>query len=78
MMKNEMVVKEVNFEGANLLATEKDGKIYVGVKWICNGIGLTQDQGKRQVKNLKDDFVLNRGVSNLTLPTSGEIGRAHV
>lgn len=68
---NEVMVKEINFEGANLLATEKDGKIYVGVKWICNGIGLTQDQSKRQVKNLKDDFVLTRGVSNLTLPTNG-------
>ena len=73
-MENNLIIKEVDFNGANLLAVQNsEGKIYVGVKWICKGIGLTEDQSKRQVKNIEKDLVINQGVSNLTLPTNGGI-----
>jgi len=61
-MNNNLIVKEVEFNGANLLAAQNNkGNIYVGVSYICNGIGLTRKQKDRQVSNVQEDIVLNKG-----------------
>jgi len=61
-MQNNLIVKEVNFNGANLLAAQNNkGKIYVGVSYICNGIGFNKNQKDRQVKNVQNDTILNKG-----------------
>lgn len=62
-MKNELVTKDVEFNGNYLKAAQdlKSGKIYVGVSWICNGIGFTKGQKDRQVINIQDDIVLKSG-----------------
>jgi len=72
-MNSNLAVKEVEFQGSKLLATQDKSseKIYVGVRWICDGIGLSEDQMKRQLKNIREDLVVSKGVSNLTLPTNG-------
>ena len=56
-------VKEVSFNGADLLAAQNkdDGKIYVGVSWVCSGIGFSKNQKDRQVKNVQSDVVHNNG-----------------
>jgi len=62
-MKNELVTKDVEFNG-DLLKVTKDletGKMYVGVSWVCNGIGFTKGQKDRQVLNIQEDIVLRRG-----------------
>lgn len=62
MIENNLIIKEVDFEGANLLAAQNnDGKIYVGVSYICNGIGLNKSQKDTQVQNIQKDYVLNKG-----------------
>lgn len=69
---NGLAVKDVQFNGATLRAAQDtENIIWVGVAWICRGIGLSQGQEKRQVTNLKDDIVLSQGVANLKLPTNG-------
>ena len=62
-MKNELVIKEVNFNGDNLMAVQDDsnGKVYVGVSWVCNGIGFEKGQKDRQVKNVQSDIVIKQG-----------------
>jgi phage antirepressor YoqD-like protein len=62
-MKNELVTKEVNFNGDSLMATQdmNTGKIYVGISWVCNGIGFNKHQKDRQVVNVQEDIVLKRG-----------------
>lgn len=62
-MKNELVVKEVNFNGDSLMVAQdnESGKIYVGVSWVCNGIGFTKGQKDRQVLNVQEDIVLKDG-----------------
>ena len=50
---------------------KRDGKIYVGVKWITEALGFSKGQHDRQVKNIQSDSVLSKGASNLTLPTKG-------
>jgi anti-repressor protein len=72
---NQLAVKEVNFNGDTLIAAQDQTteKVYIAVRWVCEGIGLTLDQAKRQIKNIKEDLVVSKGVSNLTLPTNGGI-----
>ena len=43
---------------------------FVGVKWVCQGIGLTDDQAKNERKKIGKDLVLSKGGSNLTLLTN--------
>ena len=67
-----LAIKDVEFNGATLRATQDtENIIWVGVAWVCRGIGLSQGQEKRQVANLKNDIVLSQGVANLQLPTNG-------
>ena len=67
-----LVIKDVEFNGATLRAAQDtENIIWVGVAWVCRGIGLSQGQEKRQVANLKNDIVLSQGVANLQLPTNG-------
>lgn len=73
MSENDLLVKTVDFEGDQLKAAQepKSKKVYVGVRWVCEGLGFTKDQMKRQLKNIREDIVTSKGVSSLTLPTNG-------
>ena len=65
-------IKTVPFMGNDLVAArDNDGKIWVGVRWMCEGIGLTEGQMKRQITNIQADRVLSRWGSNLVLNASG-------
>lgn len=70
---NSLTVKEVDFNGVTLMAThlEEEDKIYVGVKWVCEGIGLSLGQFQSQTRKIQEDLVLSQGVANLQLPTKG-------
>lgn len=71
---NDLQVKNIGFYGGEILGVKTpSGKIYMGVRQACRDIGLTEDQARRQVKNIQTDLVLNKGVSNLALPTRGGI-----
>lgn len=58
-----LAVKEVEFNGDPLMTckNEESEKVYVGVSWICNGIGFNKNQKDRQVKNIQEDMVLKQG-----------------
>jgi len=67
-MTTELMIKEVDFNGANLLAAQdNNGKIFVGVSYICNGIGFNKNQKDTQVKNVQNDIVLNKGCKHLSV-----------
>lgn len=68
-----MTVLEVDFSGDNLLAVKlkEDDKIYVGVSWVCEGIGLTKGQIQNERLKIQEDVVLKQGQRNLVLPTKG-------
>ena len=69
-MNNNLIVKEVEFNGNNLLAVKnKDNdKIYVGVNWVCDGLGL---DARRQKEKVQKHEVFSKGVSPLPLPSNG-------
>lgn len=56
-------VKTVPFMGDELTAakSEETGKVFVGVSYICKGIGLSEGQRLRQVTNVQSDAVLSKG-----------------
>lgn len=64
--------KLVPFANSELLAVKmSDGKIYAGVKWVCEGIGLSEGQIKHERKKIQEDLVLSKGGRNFILPTNG-------
>ncbi|WP_010498410.1 phage antirepressor KilAC domain-containing protein [Paenibacillus elgii] len=71
---NQLVVKEVDFQGATLLGVQtEDGKIWAGVRWMCEGIGFSEKQKDRQVSNIQNDLVLKKGSKKLSLKFGGQV-----
>ena len=69
---NGLAVKDVNFNGAVLRAAQDTNNIiWVGVKWVCEGIGLSKGQMQKERKRIQEDIVLSKGERNLVLPTNG-------
>lgn len=73
VLLSNLLTREVDFYGDTIMCVEDNstGKIYVGIKWVCEGIGLTEDQMKNERKKINKDLVLSKGGSNLTLLTNG-------
>jgi hypothetical protein len=68
--------KLVNFHGAQLMAVKAgDGKVYVGARWICDGLGLTEGQRKNQLLKIQEDAVLSKGGRKIILPTKRNFKR---
>ena len=64
--------KMVNFNGAELMAVKcNDGKIYAGIKWICQGLLFDKSRTDAQVQKIQSDIVLSKGACKINLPTSG-------
>ena len=60
---NDLCVKEVMFNGSPLKACkDANGMVYVGLRWICEGIGLSLDRMKYERKKVQEDVVLYKGV----------------
>ena len=67
---NDLIVKNVDLFGDTVVAAQdKEGVIWAGVKWICEGIGFSDGQRQRQTSNIGEDIVLSKGVANLPLHT---------
>lgn len=54
-MNSELIVKDVEFHGDMLRAAQDpDGKVWVGVRWMCQGIGFGEDKiDNERKKNTK-------------------------
>ena len=78
-MNNELVkigefkVAEIDFLGDSILVVQqiKQNKIYVGLKPIYMGIGMTEGQWQSFTRKVQEDSVLMKGIANLQLPTKG-------
>ncbi len=71
-MENELEIKRVPFKGAELMAArDTDGQIWAGVRWMCDGIGLSKGQMQNERTRIHNDKVLSQGERNLVLPTRG-------
>lgn len=67
-MNSELVVKDVDFHGDMLRAAQDpDGKVWVGVRWVCQGIGFGEDKIDNERKKIQKDIVLSKGVKFYSL-----------
>lgn len=65
-------VRHVSFMGDTLIAArDENGVIWVGVRWMAQGIGLNETRVRRERKRICEDAVFSGGRSYLTLPTDG-------
>jgi len=68
----DLEVKMVPFMGAELVAVrDEDGQIWAGVRWMCEGIGLSEGQTKNERLKIQKDKVLSKEGQNFILPTNG-------
>ncbi len=71
---NSLEIKKVPFMGAELMAArDENGQIWAGVRWMCDGIGLSRGQRNNECLKIQKDKVLSKGARNLVLPTNGGI-----
>ena len=63
-----LAVKDVEFNGAVLRAAQVEDVIWVGVKWVCDGLGLSEGQIKRERKRLQEDLILSKGGTKFSPP----------
>lgn len=65
---NDLIVKPVDVLGDTIIAAQdSEGIIWVGVRWMCQGMGMSDGQYKRQIKNIQKDLLLKNSGSNLNL-----------
>lgn len=63
-----LTVKEVDIFGDTVVAAQdKDGIVWAGVRWICDGLGLTDGQIKAERKKIQEDLVLSKRGRNFVL-----------
>lgn len=57
-----LTVKDVDLFGDTIVAAlDKDGMIWAGVRWICDGLGLSEGQVKSERKKIQEDLVISQG-----------------
>lgn len=65
---SDLMVKPVDVLGDTVMAAkDSEGTIWVGIKWICQGMGMSDGHYKRQIKNIQKDLLLKNSGSNLIL-----------
>lgn len=63
-----LIVKAVDLMGDSVMAAQdSDGIIWVGIRWLCQGMGMTDGQYKRQITNIQKDLLLKSSGANLNL-----------
>ena len=68
---NELMIKEVDFNGASLLAVqEQEGnKIFVGINYVLRGLGFNGRQIEYQRNKWNEDKVVAKGVQKFSYPS---------
>ena len=67
-MNSELIVKDVEFHGDMLRAAQDpDGKVWVGVRWMCQGIGFGEDKIDNERKKIQK--VLQPSITELLICT---------
>ena len=66
----EIVKKEIGFNGMNLIGISFKEKLYVIIKNFCEVLGVDHNS---QLKRIKRDEILNKGVVKMTIPSEGGI-----
>lgn len=66
-------IKSIEIDDMTVLTYQIDNKIYIGVKWMCENIGLSIGQSRSERKKVQSDIILRQGVSIFKVQTNGGI-----
>ena len=71
MSENKLRVRDVDFNGVELRAAQEieTGKVYVGVRWVCQGMGFNEDRIDNERKKMQKYIVISQGVKFYSLGT---------
>ena len=70
-MENELEIKRVPLWAQNSWRPVIPRPDLAGVRWMCDGIGLSKGQMQNERTRIHNDKVLSQGERNLVLPTRG-------
>lgn len=77
MNQEALTIQNVPFLSDEIPASiDNDNIIWSVVSMICNNLGLTEDQKKRQVKNIQEDLVLSSGCKKLRVKYDTQVREA--
>lgn len=63
-----LAIKDVQFNGSTLRAAQDaENIIWVGVRWVCEGLGLSENRTDYERKRIQNDLVLSKGVKFYSL-----------
>ncbi|WP_190972154.1 ORF6C domain-containing protein [Clostridium sp. HV4-5-A1G] len=62
-----LITKQVNFQNVNMTACKTNEKVFVGIRSICDGLGIAYNG---QMERINRDDVLPEGVRKIRIPTS--------
>ena len=63
-----LAIKDVRFNGTTLRAAQDaENIIWVGVRWVCEGMGLSENRTDYERKRIQNDLVLSKGVKFYSL-----------
>ncbi len=63
---NNLMVKPVDVLGSSIMAAQDEkGRIFAGVNYFCNALGMTKGQRDKQVQKVQKDEVLKQGCFRL-------------
>lgn len=68
-----VIKKEIVFHNDKILTLNKEGKIYISVKDVCENLGMTKSQVATQRDKVNNDDTLKGGGKFLPLETNGGI-----
>lgn len=61
-----LIVKPVDVLGSSIMAAQDEkGRIFAGVNYFCNALGMTKGQRDKQVQKVQKDAVLKQGCFRL-------------
>lgn len=61
-----LIVKPVDVLGSSIMAAQNEkGRIFAGVNYFCNALGMTKGQRDKQVQKVQKDEVLKQGCFRL-------------
>ena len=66
-------IREIRFDGKEIITTQMNEKIYVGVKNICENLGMDKTKYKNQKDKINNDCLLRGGRIFAPLMTNGGI-----
>lgn len=68
LVKSNLEIKTVTFNGVNLIGIKSGDKIYTSVKKIADDLGLASN---KQIEKIKNDETFSKGYTEIVLPSSG-------